>query len=1048
MRKLSIAAVLITALVAIVTLLLGAFAAVVYHSERDQRVAQLRDTLTVSLDQQAAGLALPMWNLDETHVVAIMHSGMSNREVFAIAASTPDKKYVLARDARWQVDRVDAEPTAKGLIVEERTVRHSGEPVGSVRVFASPRFLEEELSDRRAAIVVFILVLDVMLVLSMTLLLWQLMLKPVSAMEHFAASVKAGSKPGAGLGKAWFYGELKTLNQSIRDMTAMLDSRYRALCDSEERLKLATRAANIGIWDWDVVKNELVWDEEMYRLYGIRREDFGGTCQSWANTRAADDFKRSTEEIEAVLRREPEHEAEFTIRRPDGAVRILKGEATTIRDETGRVIRKVGVNFDITEGKQAEAQIKKLNAELEHRVRERTAQLEAAVADLARARDEAESATRAKSEFLANMSHEIRTPMNAILGMANLALRTEMTAKQRDYLTKAKAAAGSLLLIIDDILDFSKIEAGKLDMESREFTLAAVLDKVTAVVGVKAHEKGLELLLNTAADVPPALVGDPLRLEQVLINLCSNAVKFTASGEIVVVTMKGLVAAENRVTLRFAVRDTGVGMTGQQIKGLFQPFSQLDASTTRVHGGTGLGLAICKKLVTLMGGEIGVTSQPGKGSDFHFTASFGIGRAASEAARGAEAGLTGLRILVVDDSANSRDIFAGLLTGLGYAPVMVSSAADGLVELQRAPHDAPYDLVFLDWKMPQMDGFAAAAAIRRMTDLPRAPKLIMITAYGDDELMRRAVAQELDGCLTRPVSASTLLDAIMTACAADADSRASVEALSQPTVTSRAPACLEGRRVLLVEDNEFNRIIATELLGDVAGAIVTVAGNGEEAVERVRAEDFDAVLMDVQMPLMDGYQATALIRQDAAHASLPIIAMTAHAMVRDREKCLAVGMNDYVTKPFEPTELFAVLAKWVGPHGPDRAGEPAAPGMSFELGLQRCLGRVDLYERILSRYLATRLDAPSQIRAALEERDLDKASGFAHSLISTAGTIGAEALSEAARAVQLAIDAGEDHRWPALIDALAQHHAIVATALENYFAGKSEGFRAANPAGR
>jgi two-component system sensor histidine kinase/response regulator len=1039
-RSVSIAVVLSVALVTVITLLLAVFAGAFYASEKEQRASQLKHALGVSADQQAAALALPVWNLDAPHVVAILRSGMRHREIQAIAASTDGKTYVQGRDASWQVVTAEREPPPEGLLVEERAIEHRGEALGKVRVYATPKFLDEELAARRSSIIVFILVLDATLVASLYLLLWQTLLKPVKAVQRFAASVQEGRRVDEEHDDCWFFGEIESLRRSISDMTAMLDSRYQALRQSEERLKLATKASAIGIWDWDVLKNELVWDEQMYRLYGIRKEDFGGAYEAWGSALDPAVFRQAHEDVEAALAGEREFSSEFVVKRPsDGAVRIIKGEAMTIRDESGRVCRMVGVNFDITERKRVEEEIRQLNIALEQRVRERTAQLEAAIAELGHARDQAESATRAKSEFLANMSHEIRTPMNAILGMTDLALRSEMTDKQRSYLTKAKAAADSLLIIINDILDFSKIEAGKLDMEVREFQLQGVLDRVTAVVGLKAQEKGLELLLNTASDVPPALVGDSLRLEQVLINLCANAVKFTAHGEIVVVTVKSLVTDDERVTLRFSVRDTGVGMNAQQIEGLFQPFNQVDASTTRQHGGTGLGLAICKKLVGLMGGEIGVKSQPGKGSDFHFTAVFGLTAAPVPALPEAAPSLRNLRILVIDDSANARDIFQNLLRDLGYHPVVASSAAGGLAELGRAgTADKPYDLVLVDWKMPEMDGFEVADHIRLSRDGVSVPKIIMVTAYGDEALVRRAVAEKLDGCLSKPVSASALLEAIMSAFGPQAEEQA--RAAAAEAQGHGAPPSLRGRHVLLVEDNEFNQIVATELLGDVAGMIVTVAVNGQEAVDRIRAERFDAVLMDVQMPVMDGYQATALIRHDSAHSELPIIAMTAHAMARDRDKCLAVGMNDYVTKPFEPAELFAVLAKWIVAEQPEEDAAARARhrrGVSFELGLQRCMGRVELYEKILGRFLATRLDDARDIRDALAAHDLDRAASIAHSIISTAGTIGAEALSDAARALQLAIDAGEAERLPALVETFAQRHAVVAEELHSYFARRS-----------
>jgi len=1026
--SISIATLLSLALTTVVTVLLGVFGALTYAYERDERRDDLSATLNVSADQLASGLALPLWNLDDKHVHAILMSGMSHREVFAIVASSAGRTYKLGRDADWTPSWLSAEPADPGLLSQQRAIAHGGDEIGRVRVLASPRFLEEELQERRLSITLTIAGLGLAMVASLYLLLWQLLVKPLRAVERFASSVQGNGAEGqasvAAPQGARFVGELRTLALAIRDMTQMLYSRYHALRGSEERLRLATRAANVGIWDWDVDGNELVWDDQMYRLYGIPKGTYARACDAWASALSPEDFERAQRALESALHGQQPYVTEFDIRRPDGSVRTLWDEAVTLRDAQGRVVRMVGVNFDITERRLAQQSLERSNAELELRVRERTAELEAA--------------TRAKSEFLANMSHEIRTPMNAVLGMNELALRTNLDPQQRGYLSKLKIAANSLLAIINDILDFSKVEAGKLEMESREFALQDVLDRLTSVVGLKAQEKGLDLLFKTAPDLPAVLVGDPLRLEQVLINLCSNAVKFTADGEIVLVAVRSLVEDNDRVTLRFSVRDTGVGMDEQQVGRLFEPFNQLDASTTRKYGGTGLGLAICRQLVTLMGGEIGVTSQPGKGSTFFFTAVFGTSSGAPALpAMEASAGLRDLRILVVDDSADSCQIFRDLLRGLGYRPVIASSAMAGLAELERA--DAPpCDLVLLDWKMPGMDGFALADMIRRSPRVARIPRMIMVTAYGDEALTRRAAAQRLDGCLAKPVSASTLLDAITSVFGPQLGSPAAASPAEHEA--DGAPAQLRGRRVLLVEDNEFNRIVATELLSKVAGMQVSVAVNGEQAVELIRGEPFDAVLMDVQMPLMDGCQATALVRKDPALAALPIIAMTAHAMTRDREQCLAAGMNDYVCKPFDSRELFAVLAKWIeGEPAAIAAAAPDAPvatsmPVSFELGLRQCLGNSDLYSDIIHRFLEKFTDEPAKAQAALAGNDLRRCAEIAHSMISTAGILGAAPLCAAARALEVGIAQGERERLPQLVQSFAKCHAEVLAELRAYVA--------------
>ena len=671
-------------------------------------------------------------------------------------------------------------------------------------------------------------------------------------------------------------------------------------------------------------------------------------------------------------------------------------------------------------------------------------QLESALVD-------AQSATRAKSEFLANMSHEIRTPMNAILGMTDLALRTELTDKQRGYMTKVRAAAESLLVIIDDILDFSKIEAGKLSLEARDFSLDEVFDRVTALIGLKAQRKGLELLLKTAPDVPSVLVGDSMRLLQVLVNLCSNAVKFTEHGEIVVVTVQNVGGEAGSVVLRFAVKDTGIGLTSDQIAALFRPFSQVDASSTREHGGTGLGLAICRKLVAMMGGEIGVDSQPGAGSDFHFTARFGVGSPAQAARLPLASAHRELRVLVVDDSANSREILDDLLALLGYAPVVEASGAAGLAELRRAAGvGRPYQLVLLDWRMPGMDGFDVVRALRDDPLPGAAPAILLVTAYGDEDIVREAARQGLAGCLAKPVSASTLLDAINGACGPQ---RGGAPVAAPPAVVdtqaaaaappTAAPAALRGRRVLLVEDNELNRIVATELLCDVAGMDVTLAGNGQEALDCLRDARFDLVLMDIQMPGMDGLQATRLIRADKSLAKLPVIAMTAHAFARDREQSKAAGMNDHVSKPFEPAQLFETMLRWLS-SAPSSLASPAAseavapalagPAVDTELGLRRCLGKPELYQKIVGRYLKQRAAGGNEIRGALEAGELEAGARAAHTLVSTAAMLGAPELAVLARELHDAIDLGAPERWPALLARIDVLQSDIDAALADYMA--------------
>lgn len=682
----------------------------------------------------------------------------------------------------------------------------------------------------------------------------------------------------------------------------------------------------------------------------------------------------------------------YAYKRPiDGRIVWLHDLGNVVRDASGKPVEMFGVVQDITEFKLLEM-------------------------ELVGAKQKAEGATEMKSMFLANMSHEIRTPMNAIIGLSHLALKTQLTSKQRDYVSKVHNAGTSLLAIINDILDFSKIEAGKLDIETTDFKLDEVIGSVTTLTAQKAHEKGLEFLAHIDAAIPEELLGDPLRLGQVLTNFVNNSIKFTERGE-VRVNIDLLERTGEKVQLKFSVRDTGIGMTREQSAKLFQPFTQADMSTTRKHGGTGLGLTICRRLVELMGGRIWLESEPGVGSTFYFTVWLGIGAEKVSSSKVPER-LAQLRVLVVDDNATAREILQEPLASLAKHVDAVASGKEAISAVKQ--HDAtdPYDIVFMDWRMPGLDGLQASRYIRSDETLTRQPAIVIVTAFGREEVREEAERLNLDGFMVKPVTRSMIVDTLVNVFVHERDDQARV-------AEGNRDQRLRGARILLTEDNEINQQIAIELL-EGAGATVTVAKNGREAVETLskgpQPPPFDVILMDLQMPEMDGYQATTKLRSDRRFKSLPIIAMTAHATLEERERCLATGMNDHVAKPIDPETLFETVGRYHRPASdasptaarpantasvekPAATADelPAISGLDTNDGLGRVGGNRKLYFKLLRQFLEQQGRAPEQVAEALRSNDSLTAERLAHTVKGVAANLGAGVVQDVAGRLEKAI---------------------------------------------
>lgn len=611
--RLSIAVYVSVTLTAVVTLVLTTFALYFYQVERAQRWEQLHRTLADSAEELAVAVALPAWNFDETQIITIMKSGLSNRNLYgsAVAPVANTQPFILLRSAAGQLVASSQLPQRADLLSAQRPIIVSGQQIGTITVYATPAELVEQLRKRLYTIIGMIFVMVLTLVLALYGLLWHLVLKPLTSIERYAANVKAGQNPGAAPPRDLFLGELKTLNSSIRAMVRVMDSRYVAMHASEERLQIATSAAAIGIWDWNIADDVVVWDEQMYRLFGIEGRTLDQPMAQWRSMMHPDDAIPTEALLQQALDGRAEFDVEFRVVWADGSVRHIKADAMIFRDADGQPARMVGVNYDVTESRVAAQELRRHRIHLEDLVTQRTNALSVAVL-------QAQAANKAKSTFLANMSHELRTPLHSVIGFSRLMADSKnMLPEEKRNLAIIHRSGQHLLTLINDILELSKIEAGRTVLQTEVVVLADMLQEVMDMVSMKADQNHVQLLLE-ADGLPPGVCVDGTKLRQVLINLMSNAIKFAPHGQVTLAVQGQPVAnaAGEHYALAFSVRDNGPGIAAEDQQRIFEPFIQAD--TPGAHEGTGLGLTISREFVQLMGGELTLESQPGAGACFRF----------------------------------------------------------------------------------------------------------------------------------------------------------------------------------------------------------------------------------------------------------------------------------------------------------------------------------------------------------------------------------------------------------------------------------------------
>ncbi|MBF0397082.1 MAG: response regulator [Desulfobacterales bacterium] len=857
-------------------------------------------------------------------------------------------------------------------------------PVGKIKIFVDTYLIAKNFISRAGIIVMSGFIRNIILSAILAMMFYYSLTKPLLKMVKSLSSVdfEKPSEWTIEYTKDHEKDELGLLTKTINGLLVGFGDSLESRRISEEKFRNIFDNATEGIFQSTTNGKFLTVNQAMANIYGYNsQEEFLEGIKDITKQIYVDACKRN--EFQDLIK---EHgivkNFEFKSCKKDGTIIDVSINAHVVLDEHDNILYYEGNLEDITQKKKAE----------EFRI----------------AKEAAETATKAKSEFLANMSHEIRTPMNGVIAAAEIALSEKLPDKIERYLTIIHNSAYSLLGIINDILDFSKIEAGQIELEQRPFRLDELLNKVMDMFTTKSLEKNIELLVDYNPQTPKALIGDSLRIQQIITNLVGNAVKFTEKNGIINIKVSDIERSKQYIKLQFCVKDTGIGMKPDSLAQLFKPFSQLDASTTRKYGGTGLGLCITKQLIEMMNGNIWVESQYGKGSSFFFTLKLGRQDSSKEDPLLLPPDIKALNVLIIDDCEDSRLIIKKLVESFGFRTDIAESGNEGIDKLRVSKNF--FNLIILDWLMPGINGIEVSKIIRNKfnIDLP----IIMMTAFGGEAEKTNAKEVGINMFLSKPINQSTLFNAIMDVFGKEAGK---IETAKKKTfaATSVYRERLKGIKVLLTEDNPTNQEVASAVLKN-AGIVVKIANNGKEAIEAVSKEYFDAVFMDIQMPELDGYEATQFIRNNLKFSSLPIIAMTAHAMKGDEEKCINAGMDGYITKPINQHELFQKLCEKLKLNektsdisnikAPDAYQDlpDSIPGINILEALNLLGIEKELFKEILITFARHNIDTINKIKIAFKKEESRVLKSLFHSLKGSSANIGAYELQKTAEELEIA----------------------------------------------